>query len=298
MDTLVKRNAAAIDAALEKLARWSDGRPTRPGILVRRALGTAMPGDDASARQLANNRRAETRMDGSVRGEFLTTAWLAIELMDLDHAADQAGTVRVIGYLLARQDEPGAYGGTNARPEHRGRTFPGFFSPGDPAQSVAPLTLPNGAIIADDADARFAASCIALRGVLKARQEKRPQVLRHTESLAQLAQHWGGPIPLVLACSTLHGLALSEPPMRDAIPGLIARIAVDQQDGTWPQADLFHVLQALLAVPDPDATTLIQRAIPGLITRQRADGAFDGDEAISEERAWIATRALLRARGT
>ncbi|MGH7591693.1 MAG: hypothetical protein ACREL2_09660, partial [Gemmatimonadales bacterium] len=214
MDTLLKKRAAAIDGALEGLARWSGGRPTRPGILVRRALGTATPDDDASARQLANNLRAETRMDGSVRGEFLTTAWRAIELMDLDHAADQAGTVRVVGYLLARQDEPGAYGGNNARPEHRGRTFSGFFSPGDPAQSIAPLTLPNGATFADDPDARFALSCLALRGVLKARQEKRPQVLRHTESLAQLAQNWGAPIPLPLACSTMHGLALSEPPMR------------------------------------------------------------------------------------
>lgn len=236
-------------------------------------------------------------MDGSVRGEFLTTAWRAIELMDLDHAADQAGTVRVIGYLLARQDEPGAYGGVNTRPEHHGRTFPGFFSPGDPARPVAPLTLPNGATVGDDADARFAASCIALRGVLKARQEKRPQVLRHSESLSQLATDWGGPIPLVLACSTLHGLALSEAPMRDAIPGLIARIAADEKNGTWPHTDLFHVLQALLAVPDAEATTLIQRAIPGLVARQRADGGFDGDEAIGEERTWIGTRALVRARG-
>lgn len=295
MDTSLKR-PAAIERAIDGLTRWSTGRMTRPGIVIRRALGNATPEDEASARQLANNLRAETRMDGSVRGEFLTTAWRAIELMDLDHAADQAGTVRVIGYLLTRQDEPGAYGGTNARPEHRGRTFPGFFSPGDPGRPIAPLTLPNGATFTDDADARYAVSCIALRAALKARLEKRPQIQQHTESLAELARHWGGPIPLPLACSTLHGLALAEPPMRDAIPGLIERIAAGAAGGAWADADLFHVLQALLAVPHPEATTLIQGAMPALIARQAADGGFDGEGAIGEERAWIATRALLRGR--
>ena len=296
MDTSLKRQAAAIDRAIAGLIRWSDGRVTRPGIVVRRELGASTPDDDASARQLANNLRAETRMDGSVRGEFLTTAWRAIELMDLDHAADQAGTVRVIGYLLARQDEPGAYGGINTRSEHRGRTFPGFFSPGDPGRSIAPLTLPNGTIFTDDADARYAVSCIALRATLKARLERRPQVHRHAESLAQLARAWGGPIPLPLVCSTLHGLALAESPMRDVIPGLIAPIAAGAKGGEWADAELFHVLQALLAVPDAAATALIQDAIPALAQRQLADGGFDGEGAIGEERAWIATRALLRAR--
>lgn len=296
MDTALNQQAATIDRAIDGLIRWSDGRVTRPGIVVRRALGAPAPDDEASARQLANNLRAETRMDGSVRGEFLTTAWRAIELMDLDHAADQAGTVRVIGYLLARQDEPGAYGGTNARPEHRGRTFPGFFSPGDPGQWIAPLTLPNGTVFADDADARYAVSCIALRATLKARLEKRPQVHQHTESLAQLVQAWGGPIPLPLVCSTLHGLALAESPMRDVIPGLIDLIAGAAKGGAWADVELFHVLQALLAVPDAAATALIRSAIPVLVQRQLADGGFDGEGAIGEERAWIAARALLRAR--
>lgn len=296
METLVTRHAAAIDRALDGLTRWYSTRPTRPGILVRRALGVPAPDDDSTAHQMANNLRAETRMDGSVRGEFLTTAWRAIELMDLDHGADQAGTVRVIGYLLAQQDQPGAYGGANARPEHRGRTFPGFFSPAEPGRTIAPITLPSGATIGDDADARYAVSCLALRAALKARLEKRPQVHQHTESLAALAQDWGGPMPLTLACSTLHGLALAAPPMRDAIPGLIGRIADAESGGVWPDADLFHVLQALLAVPDAAATALIRRAVPALVTLQRPDGGFDGEEPYGEERGWIATRAFLRAR--
>ncbi|MGH7592193.1 MAG: hypothetical protein ACREL2_12225, partial [Gemmatimonadales bacterium] len=109
--------------------------------------------------------------------------------------------------------------------------------------------------------------------------------------------NWGAPIPLPLACSTLHGLALSEPPMRDAIPGLVAQIAAGAKDGVWPGADLFQVLQALLSVPDTEATKLIRAAVPALVAGQRVDGGFEGADAIGEERAWIATRALVRARG-
>ncbi|MFI5234117.1 MAG: hypothetical protein ACHQXA_00260 [Gemmatimonadales bacterium] len=298
METIVTRPAAATDRALDGLARWFHSRLTRPGFLVRRTFGTPALDDAALAERLASALRAETRMDGSVRGEFVTTAWRAIELMDLDHGQDQSGTIRVIGYLLARQDEPGAYGETVARSEHRGRRLGGFFSPADPRTSIAPLTLPTGAVIADEADARYAASCLGLRAALKARQEERPQIRRHAESLALLATDWGSvPMPLPLACSTLHGLALAPAPMRAVIPGLIAQIGAAERHGSWVEADLFHVLQALLSVPDAAATELIGRSAPALLKLQRADEGFDGEGGIGEERGWIAMRALLRARG-
>lgn len=296
METLVDSHAA-IARALEALARWSRTRPTRPGLLVRRALGSPSPDDDSLAHRLAAQFRVETRMDGSVRGEFLTTAWRAIELMDVDHAADEAGTVRVVGFLLSRQDQAGAYGNGIGRPEHAGRDLPGFFSAAAVEERIAPVTLPTGAVVADEADARFAVSCLALRAVLKARKEGRPQVQRHAESLAELARRWGGPTPLFLTCSMLHGLALAPHPMRDVIPALVGEVAKGVTDGAWPGVDLFHVLQALLAVPDAEATTLIRNALPALLKGQDPDGGFEGAGGIGEERGWIATRALLRARG-
>lgn len=298
METLVTRHAAAIDGALSALDRWFDPRSTRPAILVRRARSSPNPDDAALAQRLVSQFRAETRMDGSVRGDFAVTTWRAIELMDLDHGADNAGTVRVIGYLLARQDEPGAYGRDIVRREHGGRALPGFFSPGPADVRVAPVTLPNGLVITDETDARYALSCLALRAALKARHENRPQVRAHAESLADLAREWGGAMPLTLACSTLHGLALADPPMREMIPPLVGRIAEAQKDGTWKETEFFHALQALLAVHDAGATEAIGRAIPALIRMQGKDGGFAPDGPIGEERGWIAVRALQRARET
>jgi hypothetical protein len=296
METLVGLHAAAVARALEGLAQWFEPRSTRPAILARAALGRPLPDDASFTERNIAQLRAETRMDGSVRGDLVATAWRAIELIDLGHGPDQAGTVRVVGYLLARQDEPGAYGKGIARPEHAGRELSGFFSPGATGEQLAPMIFPTGAVFTEEADARYAASCLALRAALKAHQEKRPQVQAHLASLASLASDWGNAaMPVTLACSTLHGLALSLPPERDALPGLVQRIAKAQQDGAWPDVDLFHALQALLAVPDAAATEVIARAVPVLLSLQAADGGFGGVGSVAEERGWIAVRALVRA---
>jgi hypothetical protein len=65
------------------------------------------------------------------------------------------------------------------------------------------------------------------------------------------------------------------------------------EDGTWAKADLFHTLDALLAVGSSEARDAVRRAIPALLSRQRADGSF-GSTA-QQERALIALRALIWA---
>jgi len=64
-------------------------------------------------------------------------------------------------------------------------------------------------------------------------------------------------------------------------------------EGDWPSADLFQVLDALLAVDTPEAQVTVRRAATALASRQRADGTF-GPSA-QQERALIGLRALLRA---
>ena len=61
-------------------------------------------------------------------------------------------------------------------------------------------------------------------------------------------------------------------------------------DGVWPNADLFATLEALLAADLPAARQVIGRAVPALLERQRADGAFGA--TAQQERALIALRAL------
>jgi hypothetical protein len=73
---------------------------------------------------------------------------------------------------------------------------------------------------------------------------------------------------------------------------LSALIAQHQaNDGTWPNADLFHTLEALVALGTPQARESTRRAIPALLARQRPDGSFGA--TAQQERALIALRALL-----
>ena len=64
-------------------------------------------------------------------------------------------------------------------------------------------------------------------------------------------------------------------------------------EGDWPAADLFQVLDALLAADTPEAQVTVRRAATALAARQRADGTF-GARA-QQERALIGLRALLWA---
>ncbi len=64
-------------------------------------------------------------------------------------------------------------------------------------------------------------------------------------------------------------------------------------EGEWPSADLFQVLDALLAADMLEAQVTVRRAATALVARQRADGTF-GTMA-QQERALIGLRALLWA---
>ena len=91
-----------------------------------------------------------------------------------------------------------------------------------------------------------------------------------------------------------HALALSSPPdqpLRERLSSLIA--AHQAPDGTWPTADLFHTLEALLTLRTAEARNAVHRAIPVLLSRQRIDGTF-GSTA-QQERALIALRSLIWA---
>ncbi len=95
--------------------------------------------------------------------------------------------------------------------------------------------------------------------------------------------------------AALGALAMAPPPYRDVLPKATASVAGHQQeDGTWPNADLFHTLDALVAAGTPEARGAVRRAVPFLLKRQRPDGTF-GTTA-QEERAFVALRALLWAR--
>ncbi len=294
--------ASGLNGALERLGSFFEERSSRQGILARSLLGRPGRGDAELRSRLIREMRAETRIDGSVGGSVVPTIWRAIELMELGHSGDEAGTIRVMGWVLALQELPGGFAEGCTQARHRQKVcehfIGGFFAPAPPHMRVSPVTLPNGKVFRAEGAARFAVSCLALRAALMAGYERRPGVIRHLESLVLLHeqwQDWKGYFAPDMIVSALGALALAPPPHRTVLDSAAKFVAANQlQDGTWPNADLFHTLEALLLAGTSQARRAVVRAVPGLLAMQRPDGSF-GSTA-REERALIALRALLEAR--
>lgn len=274
---------------------------TRQGVLARQALGQPAPGDEVLARRLVDDMRAETGMDGSISGAVVATVWRAHELLDLGCKGDHAGTVRVMGWVLGLQSKPGAFSEGCSPPRHAHRAcehfISGFFSPAPPMHRFAPVMFPNGKVFRAEPAARFAISCLALRAALRGRMEKRPGVEQHLLSLFQLQEQWddwSGYFAPDMIVAGIHTLAFAAEAHQEILPRLAGAVAGNQsEDGTWANADLFHTLEALLAIGTRDAQATVRRAVPALFARQRIDGSF-GSTA-QQERALIALRSLIWA---
>ncbi|HXE58218.1 MAG TPA: hypothetical protein VNK43_09465 [Gemmatimonadales bacterium] len=296
---------SAVDQAIERIATYFADQPTRQGLLARELLERPAPTDDQLRRWLVDRWRGELRPDGSVSGGLMPTAWRAMELMDLGAGREGAygnpTLARVLHWVLRRQGQPGAYGEGCAPPRHREGVcehfIGGFFSAAPPDHSVAPITIPDGKAFRAEGAARLAVSCLALRAVTRAGQLGLPAVRRHLQSLADILARvtsWEGYFSPDTVFSMLGALASGgqHPAAVDQVVELAA--AHQSEDGTWPNADLFHALDALLVVEGRSARLLVARAAAALVARQRPDGTFGPTARL--ERAWIGLRGLVAAR--
>lgn len=255
-----------IKTALQRLAVFFRERKTRPGVLGRQSLGQELSGDPKLAELLCAERRANTRMDGSMAGSLASTAWAAWEMMDLGLAAMDGALDRLVSWVLGRVEA------------------------GDASPEPLPLRLANGLVLASPAEAAFVTRCLAVRTLVRARRDDRPGVAAAIRELALSRQ----PATLNLSASVLGALALAPPDQRHHLDGLIGRLGTAQDaGGGWTDADLFHMLEALILAGIRPARALITRAAPALVALQREDGSFD--DAGNEERALIGVRALAIA---
>ncbi|MGH7535186.1 MAG: hypothetical protein ACREMG_06335, partial [Gemmatimonadales bacterium] len=241
-----------IASAIDRLALFFGSEQTRQGVLARAALGKPGAQDARLVRSLVSTLGAEDRGDGSIGGAAVPTIWRAHELIDLGERPDGGVTARILGWVVGTQGRPGAFGEGCDRERHAQRVcehyLGGFFAPAPPEQRLAPITMPNGKVFRAEPAARFAISCLALRAVLRAGLGAQPLVRRHVNGLAGLAELWTGWTGYYapdLIVAGLHALAVAGPAHREGVDRVVGVVAAHQAgDGTWPNADLFHILEA------------------------------------------------------
>jgi hypothetical protein len=288
-------------AAIEHLALFFGPERTRQGLLAREALGRPEATDAALAGRLRVELASGVRPDGTVAGGAVPTIWRVHELLDLGERVGSPAIARPLTWLLALQDRPGSFHHGCDRARHARQLcqhfLAGFFAPAPPEQRLAPVTLPTGKVFRVEPAARFAISCLALRAVIRAGGGERPPVRRHVQSLARLSEQWtewNGYFSPDTVVAGLHALAAAAPEHRDIVDRLVGVVTTNQGvEGEWPSADLFQVLDALLAAGTLEAQVAVRRAATALSARQRTDGTF-GTMA-QQERALIGLRALLWA---
>jgi hypothetical protein len=287
--------------AIDRLALYFGAEQTRPGLLARAALGAESPRDAELTRALRASLEGEIRPDGSVGGGALPTIWRVHELLDLGRGGGDQTIRALMRWLLALEGKPGAFGEGCDKERHAQHAcehyVQGFFSPAPPGVRLAPVTFPNGKVFRAEPAARYALSCMALRAALRTGSGDRPSVERHIRSLTALAgswKSWSGFFAPDAIVAGMHALAHAGPSHRPIVASLVALVARHQDSaGVWPQADLFHTLEALMATQLPEARESVRRTVPALAERQRADGTFGG--TAQQERALIGLRALLWA---
>jgi hypothetical protein len=289
--------------SVDRLALYFSAKPSRQGLLARAALHAESSRDQEITRRLIAALESDIRPDGSVGGGALPTVWRVHELSDLSRGTGGTALGTLMRWVLALQGQPGAFGEGCDKERHARHAcehhLHGFFAPGPPGVRLAPVTFPNGKVFRAEPAARFALSCLALRAALRTTAGNRPSIDRHVRSLAALAAGWttwkGFFAPDTMVAG-LHVLAHAGPTQRGTVAALVALVAVHQDPaGSWPNADLFHTLDALMATGLPEAREAVRRALPALAERQRADGSFGG--AAQQERALIGLRAVLWAGG-
>jgi hypothetical protein len=287
--------------AVERLALYFGVEQTRQGLLARSALRAESPRDPDITRALRATLEAEIRADGSVGGGALPTIWRVHELVDLGRGGGDQAVRALMRWLLGLQGKPGAFGEACDKERHAQRAcehyVQGFFAPAPPSVRLAPVTFPNGKVFRAEPAARYALSCMALRAALRTGSGDRPSVDRHVRSLTALAggwTSWNGFFAPDAIVAGMHALAHAGPSQRPVVAGLVGLVARHQDAaGAWPNADLFHTLEALMATGLPEAREAVRRAVPALAERQRADGTFGG--TAQQERALIGLRSLLWA---
>ncbi|HEY8468787.1 MAG TPA: hypothetical protein VIL18_04050 [Longimicrobiales bacterium] len=304
----IQRGLALVEAHL----RDSD----RPEALLARAeAGIARPEDAAALDAAITATLKAQHDDGSWGGGLLDTAEALLHLHELRSALPgrrtrrgRAQIARALDWIRSRRGLPGRFS-DGCDPERHELAvchhfLAGFFSPAPPEPPLEELRLVCGAPVVGDRNARLAASCVALQAKLRWKRYGRDVDL-HLEGLRRIIELAGQHPGLVSPPAFIAALAaVADAPGKEnrqaAANGIAMLISSQRGDGTWPDADLFHVLELLertarrRRVP-AELDAALRRAAYHLAASLQEDGTW-GQQA-GARRTLIGWRALRYAAG-
>lgn len=258
----------SVVADLRAVASGVSGASDRSGAPTSALADLAAP--------LAESIESDQRTDGSWAGSLLETSLTLLMIRELRPERTNA-VDRAIEWVFARSEGDGRFG-----------DLPGFFSPAPPSIDLSSMTLPGGAAIGGDGDARMAVSCLACAAVV-CWGERGPNIdshLREAERLVQLAITGRAEISLpALLCAVRLFCVMDDSSTgsadvaatRDAALEFVARS--QRGDGSWRGADLFLVLDVLAdAARSQKAPTAVyvalRHASDTLFMMQQQDGSW------------------------
>jgi hypothetical protein len=280
---------------VDRARAWLSQRHDYYGYLGRRDTARGAP---ELARHLRGDLLAKQGRDGSWgESDLLASAEALWRLLELGMPADSPAVARALDWLYGRRDQEGAYGSGCAPARHEQRIcehyISGFFSPG-PSGEPQEVTLPNGQTVTSDAGARLLVSERALRSVLRARRGD-PRAGASVSGLRALPLYlsYGGSFTPAVLVGAMQALAWMEGGgCSELVAGLEVLAAEQAADGSWPNVELFFVLEALLEVGHPLAGALLEKTVPRLLESQHKYGAWGRRHQAAQ--TWIALQVLER----
>ena len=262
-------------------------------FIARREAHGESAEDDEIIGDVADEMLAHQSADGSWEGNMAVTTEALLLLADLHVPARFVASVaRATQWLRSRRSAPGRYSEGCSPERHElgicEHFAGGFFSPGPPTKDFSGTRMASGLTFSTDRDARLGLSCFALHAV---RRWSKPTIddLLHLAALARLANlsFRNGSSHLRTPALIAVLSALTSAPRRGefihSLHGALTRLASTQRaDGSWPDADSFHVADVyLLAVHSgygsPVFDAALARTAEMFVLTQHPDGSWGAD---------------------
>lgn len=298
----------SVGRASRRAHDWLVEQDAPEAVIVAGEAGAE--GDPDEARRWVRRILDLQDASGAWAGDVLATAGALMTLAEIRAAAGLREQDPKIGlaidWLRARRGVPGTWSDGCSKNRHAlgicHHFLGGFFSPGPPEVPQVEVTLRSGARTVGDADARFAASALALRCLLRWATPTRDTRL-HLEGLRHVVALWPerpppglSTVSLLAAIHALLGSTVAED-RAAAERGLRVVAGKQRGDGSWVETDPFQALEVFEraeseGVGSERARRALWHGARLLISTQNSAGSWGGDDP--PRRALIAWRALRR----